>query len=1141
MKMRSVSLSSIATTAAFAAALIATARHSQAQNLTWTGGNSTGVISWGAANNFNAPLTASTVNLTFTTANSSITPIVSSAIGFGRLINSMTFGPDVDGPIGISYTGNATSTSYTLTMGNATLTSPSINVASGATGDITLGNPFSIAGASLSSTANLTLGGNLTVDHQGSGILLFNRPIGNSTFGLTKTGNGTMQTNNNNLATGTLTLSAGTFIANTFGQSLDIGNFSLVNLNGGTLQVNHNSDNTNESSATYTSKAYSNSFSVTAPSLIAFYNSRNATETLNITGNTTLDLGAALTMRNISSNQTLGNTMTVSRAITGASNLVVETYNNIQGLADNMALGRVTLSGNNTAWLGDLVIRQGTAGFGGNVTNSSAGGGKIILGETGNAFGSGLHLVSFGFTGIPFTINKNIVVRSGGFRTIRLFSDNTYNVNGTITLENDLTLTNQGFFNTYNLIINGGISGNGSLNITETGTTVGSAFTRLTGNNSYTGSTNIGANATLSVFSESGNAIPDTSVVSLDSGSALTVSSNETIASLASSASNSNVFVGSGVTLTTGVDNQSTTFGGVITGSGNVSKMGAGTMTLNGANTSSGAFNVNAGTLKLGSNTALGFGDFLSAAPAVTTVAGGATLDLAGSSINEPVVLSGSGAGGVGALINSSVTAASIGNGVAGLTITSGGSGYSFVPAVTISGTGTGATATATLGLSAASFTAFSGGDKVYTVAPVVTISGGGGSGATAVAVLSDGATGTLTGFTITNPGTGYTSAPTITFGSGTFTSGSVNGSATGNGSSFIVSAISVTNAGSGYTGTPTYTIDSGNATPGAVVLSSVVLAGDTSIGGSGDISINAAVSESGGARFLTKLGSGTLALAAPAYSGNTTVTSGKLSLGAPNASNNSSTVSIASGAVLELNFVGSDTVDKLFLAGVQQSAGTYTSAHSSGAFQGSGSLVVTSSPVSADTTPPVITLNGSASVSVNWGATYSDAGATATDNVDTVVTVSTSGSVNTAKPGVYTLTYNAADVANNAATPVTRTVTVTIPNAATVGADGLSPLMKYAFGANGPSDTVQVPVTSATATELKLTAVVRTNDSNLTVSAETNTDLAVSGSWTGTGITEALAADQTNLPAGCVRKVYSVTITGAAKKFLRIKAVSTF
>ena len=195
--------------------------------------------------------------------------------------------------------------------------------------------------------------------------------------------------------------------------------------------------------------------------------------------------------------------------------------------------------------------------------------------------------------------------------------------------------------------------------------------------------------------------------------------------------------------------------------------------------------------------------------------------------------------------------------------------------------------------------------------------------------------------------------------------------------------------------------------------------------------------------------------------------------------------------------------------------------------------------PVSvADITAPVITLTGSSPVSVNWGSSYSDAGATATDNLDTTVSVVTSGSVNTSIAGTYTLTYNASDVAGNAATPVTRTVTVAIANPATAGADGYSPLLKYALGASNPNDTTQAPSTSATPTTLSLSAIVRTNDPGLTVSCEATTDIANSGSWSTTGVSVADDPNQVSVPSGCVRKIYSVVISGATKKFLRIKAV---
>ncbi len=78
------------------------------------------------------------------------------------------------------------------------------------------------------------------------------------------------------------------------------------------------------------------------------------------------------------------------------------------------------------------------------------------------------------------------------------------------------------------------------------------------------------------------------------------------------------------------------------------------------------------------------------------------------------------------------------------------------------------------------------------------------------------------------------------------------------------------------------------------------------------------------------------------------------------------------------------------------------------------------------DATAPVITLNGEEYVSLVIGDTYSDAGATASDNVDGEVTVTSSGTVDTDTVGTYTITYNASDSTGNSAVTVTRTIYVT-------------------------------------------------------------------------------------------------------------------
>ena len=90
--------------------------------------------------------------------------------------------------------------------------------------------------------------------------------------------------------------------------------------------------------------------------------------------------------------------------------------------------------------------------------------------------------------------------------------------------------------------------------------------------------------------------------------------------------------------------------------------------------------------------------------------------------------------------------------------------------------------------------------------------------------------------------------------------------------------------------------------------------------------------------------------------------------------------------------------------------------------------------PIAApDTTAPVITLNGSASVQVNQGEVYEELGATARDNVDGTVDVSVTGEVG-AEPGVYIITYTATDSAGNT-NQVTRQVTV-------VAADTTAPVI---------------------------------------------------------------------------------------------------
>ncbi len=81
-----------------------------------------------------------------------------------------------------------------------------------------------------------------------------------------------------------------------------------------------------------------------------------------------------------------------------------------------------------------------------------------------------------------------------------------------------------------------------------------------------------------------------------------------------------------------------------------------------------------------------------------------------------------------------------------------------------------------------------------------------------------------------------------------------------------------------------------------------------------------------------------------------------------------------------------------------------------------------------SDTTPPTLTLNGKASISIPMGSTYTDAGAACTDSVDGTIKPTLSGNVNSSIRDTYTVTYTCTDTARNSASPVTRTVQIALP-----------------------------------------------------------------------------------------------------------------
>ena len=154
--------------------------------------------------------------------------------------------------------------------------------------------------------------------------------------------------------------------------------------------------------------------------------------------------------------------------------------------------------------------------------------------------------------------------------------------------------------------------------------------------------------------------------------------------------------------------------------------------------------------------------------------------------------------------------------------------------------------------------------------------------------------------------------------------------------------------------------------------------------------------------------------------------------------------------AYVELGATASDNRDGDLTASIVVNAsaidsavpGTYQVTYNVSDAAGNAATTVTRTVTYEDRTPPVISLVGDDPLVLTIGSVYTDPSATASDNVDgdlsTSITIDASG-VDTSTPGDYLVTYNVTDAAGNAATTVTRTVTVelTVPEEPTVSVTG--------------------------------------------------------------------------------------------------------
>ena len=506
----------------------------------------------------------------------------------------------------------------------------------------------------------------------------------------------------------------------------------------------------------------------------------------------------------------------------------------------------------------------------------------------------------------------------------------------------------------------------------------GTVILNKTAGDAIAGNLTIGDGAgTDTVQLSAANQIADTSAVTVNASGVFDLNdSDETIGSLAG-VSGAQVTLGTGGDLTVG-DATNTTFAGVISETGNVTKQGSGRLTLSGNNTYTGATNVNGGFLQISNAGALGD------ATGNTAVSTGGSLELTSGILiaaGESLTLSGSGNGGVGALRNVSGSntwsdavdldaAATIASDAGTLTIsgtvdndafllTVDGAGDTTISSV-ISDTG-GLTKTGSGRLTLS-------GNNTYT--GTTNVNGG------FLQISNAGALGDATGDTTVSTG----GTLELTNGISVASSESLTLSGTGNGVVGALRNVSGSNTWAGAVdldAAATIASDAGTLTISGTVDNDAFL---LTLDGAGNTTISGVISDTGG---LTKDGTGTLTLsggAANTFGGLTTVNTGTVllnkssgdaiagnltigdgagtdtvQLSAANQIANTSAVSLDDSGVFDLNnfneTIGSlatlstaDTSANVDLGSAFLTVGDGTSTEFSGTITGTGSIEKTGS-----------------------------------------------------------------------------------------------------------------------------------------------------------------------------------------------------
>lgn len=225
------------------------------------------------------------------------------------------------------------------------------------------------------------------------------------------------------------------------------------------------------------------------------------------------------------------------------------------------------------------------------------------------------------FTPLTATIHMN------GTAPILSSSGNPATFNCLVSLDATTTI-NSGTFILFN--VPGTLSGTGSLILNGTG------LVQISTGASYTGTTTLTAG---SLMVATVNALPTTTALTINGGTLTLNSSSQSVASLAggggSLAINGPPSPTPPVIMTVGSDDTSTACATLISGTGQLTKVGLGTLTLTGANTYNRGTNINNGAISISADNRIGTGNI--------TLNGGALQTTASFSTAKTITLLGPG------------------------------------------------------------------------------------------------------------------------------------------------------------------------------------------------------------------------------------------------------------------------------------------------------------------------------------------------------------------------------------------------------------------------------------------------------------------------------------------------------------------